>query len=59
VAKKGANTSDSTAISLLRMFRDGPEVSLRGSPMVSKITAASRGFNPFGMKALACSEAPA
>jgi len=30
--KKGANTSDSTAISLIKMFSEGPEVSLRGSP---------------------------
>ncbi len=28
------------AISLIRMFKDGPEVSLRGSPTVSPMTAA-------------------
>jgi len=28
------------AISLIRMLRDGPEVSLRGSPTVSPTTAA-------------------
>lgn len=34
------HTRDSTAISLTRMFREGPEVSFRGSPTVSPITAA-------------------
>lgn len=28
--KNGANTSDSTAISLIRMFKEGPEVSFSG-----------------------------
>lgn len=32
LTKKGANTRDSTAISLMRMLSEGPEVSLRGSP---------------------------
>jgi hypothetical protein len=59
VAKKGANTSDSTAISLIRMLSDGPDVSLSGSPMVSPITAALCGSDPFGPRVLACSEAPA
>lgn len=59
MAKKGANTRDSTAISLMRMFSDGPEVSLRGSPMVSPMTAALCGSDPFGPRVLACSEAPA
>lgn len=59
VAKKGANTSDSTAMSLMRMFRDGPDVSFSGSPMVSPITAALCGSEPFGPRVLACSEAPA
>ena len=58
-AKKGAKTRDSTAISLMRMLRDGPEVSLRGSPIVSPITAALCGSDPFGPRAFACSEAPA
>ena len=30
--KKGANTRDSTAMSLIRMFSEGPDVSLSGSP---------------------------
>lgn len=38
--KKGASTSDSTAMSLMRMLREGPEVSLSGSPTVSPMTAA-------------------
>lgn len=59
MAKKGANTSDSTAISLIRMLSEGPEVSLSGSPMVSPITAALCGSDPFGPRVLACSEAPA
>lgn len=59
VAKKGANTSDSTAISLIRMLSEGPDVSFNGSPMVSPITAALCGSEPFGPRLLACSEAPA
>lgn len=59
MAKKGANTSDSTAMSLIRMLSDGPEVSLSGSPMVSPITAALCGSEPLGPRVLACSEAPA
>lgn len=59
VAKKGAKTRDSTAMSLMRMFNEGPEVSLRGSPMVSPMTAALCGSEPFGPKVLACSDAPA
>ncbi len=34
------NTSDKIDISFIRMFKLGPEVSLRGSPTVSPITAA-------------------
>lgn len=59
MAKKGANTSDSTAISLMRMLSEGPEVSFRGSPMVSPMTAALCGSDPLGPSVLACSEAPA
>lgn len=36
----GANTSDTTVISLIRMLMDGPDVSLNGSPTVSPTTAA-------------------
>ena len=32
LAHKGANTRLSTAMSLMRMLSEGPEVSLRGSP---------------------------
>ena len=32
-AKNGANTRDSTAMSLIRMLRDGPDASLSGSPI--------------------------
>lgn len=59
VAKKGANTSDSTAISLISMLRDGPDVSLSGSPTVSPITAALCASDPLGPRVLACSDAPA
>lgn len=59
VAKKGANTNDSTAMSLIKMLSDGPDVSLRGSPIVSPITAALCGSEPFGPSNRACSEAPA
>ena len=38
--KAGAKTSDTIAISLSRMFRLGPEVSLNGSPTTSPSTAA-------------------
>ena len=35
-----ANTMETVEQSLMRMFRDGPEVSLNGSPTVSPTTAA-------------------
>ena len=38
--KSGAMTSDTTDISLMRMFIAGPDVSLNGSPTVSPTTAA-------------------
>jgi hypothetical protein len=34
------NTSEIIAINLIKIFKDGPEVSLSGSPTVSPITAA-------------------
>ena len=36
-----ARTTATIDINLIRMFSDGPEVSLNGSPIVSPITAAS------------------
>ena len=36
----GANTNDTTVISLIRMLIEGPDVSLNGSPTVSPTTAA-------------------
>ena len=36
----GANVSDTMVIRLMRMFMDGPDVSLKGSPTVSPTTAA-------------------
>jgi len=36
----GAITRETTAINLIRIFKDGPEVSLNGSPTVSPTTAA-------------------
>jgi len=35
-----AITIETIVISLIRMFRDGPEVSLKGSPTVSPTTVA-------------------
>jgi hypothetical protein len=49
----------STAISLIRMFREGPEVSLSGSPTVSPITAALCASEPLPPMARACSVLPA
>ena len=37
---KLANTNEIIAINLIKMFRAGPDVSLRGSPTVSPMTAA-------------------
>lgn len=37
---RGANTRDTTVISLIRMLMEGPDVSLNGSPTVSPTTAA-------------------
>ena len=34
------NTMDTVEQSLMRMLREGPEVSLKGSPTVSPMTAA-------------------
>uniref|UniRef100_A0A0A8ZLK9 Uncharacterized protein n=1 Tax=Arundo donax TaxID=35708 RepID=A0A0A8ZLK9_ARUDO len=46
-------------MSLIKMLRDGPDVSLSGSPMVSPITAALWASDPLGPRALAWSDAPA
>ena len=66
----GVNTTATMLMSFTRMFRDGPEVSLQGSPTVSPITAAACvGFLlpsasflppklPFSMCFLALSQAP-
>jgi hypothetical protein len=64
-------TREMIAISLMRMFRAGPEVSLRGSPTVSPTTAAlwmslplrttlplSSCIAPLSMYFLALSQAP-
>lgn len=58
-AKNGAKTRDSTAMSLIKMLSDGPDVSLSGSPMVSPITAALWASEPLGPSAFAWSDAPA
>src|SRR6478752_2093860 len=42
----GAITSDTIDISLIRMFIDGPDVSLNGSPTVSPVTDALCGSDP-------------
>ena len=46
LAMTGANTRDTTAISLMRMFIDGPDVSLNGSPTVSPTTEALCASDP-------------
>jgi len=45
--KKGAKTKDKMADNLMRMFKEGPEVSFKGSPTVSPITAALCSSEPF------------
>ena len=40
-------TSEIMAISFIKMFKAGPEVSLRGSPTVSPTTAALCTSDPF------------
>ena len=40
-------TSEMIAISFIRMFKAGPEVSFRGSPTVSPTTAALWAYDPF------------
>ncbi len=42
-----ANTTATILINLIRMFSDGPEVSLNGSPTVSPTTAALCASEPF------------
>lgn len=46
-------------MSLIKILSDGPEVSFKGSPTVSPITAALCASDPFGPSARACSDAPA
>lgn len=43
----GANTNDTIVINLIRIFMDGPDVSLNGSPTVSPTTAALCASLPF------------
>jgi len=45
--KNGAITKATTDINFNKMFKDGPEVSLKGSPTVSPTTAALCGSEPF------------
>ena len=59
VAKKGANTKDLTGMSLIRILSEGPEVSLRGSPIVSPTKAALWASDPLGPSAFARSLPPA
>ena len=41
LANTGAKTNDTTDISFIKIFIDGPVVSLNGSPTVSPTTAAA------------------
>ena len=45
-AMKGAMTNDTIDINLMRIFIEGPEVSLNGSPTVSPVTDALCGSDP-------------
>ena len=64
LAISGANTSDTIASNLSRMFNEGPEVSLKGSPTVSPTTADLCASEPLPPSApasiyfLALSQAP-
>ena len=40
IVKNGASTNATTAINLIKIFSEGPEVSLNGSPTVSPTTVA-------------------
>ena len=44
--KNGAITNATTDINLSKMFKDGPDVSLNGSPTVSPTTVALCGSEP-------------
>ena len=46
-AMSGAMTRDTTDISFIRIFSEGPDVSLKGSPTVSPTTAALWASEPF------------
>ena len=48
--KSGAITKLTIAITLIRIFIDGPEVSLNGSPTVSPTTVAACVSDPFPPK---------
>lgn len=48
--KKEAKTKDKIAINLIKIFKDGPEVSFNGSPTVSPTTAALCSSEPFSTK---------
>jgi len=45
--KNCAKTRERIAINLIKILREGPEVSLRGSPTVSPMTAALCGSDYF------------
>jgi hypothetical protein len=47
LTKNDAKTKDKIAINLIKIFKDGPEVSFNGSPTVSPTTAALCSSDPF------------
>lgn len=47
LSKKEAKIKEKIADNLTKMFNEGPEVSFKGSPMVSPITAALCSLDPF------------
>lgn len=47
LTNNGTNTSETIDINLIKIFNDGPDVSLNGSPTVSPTTAALCLSEPF------------
>jgi len=56
--KKSQNTKLRIAINLIKILRDGPEVSFNGSPTVSPITAALCSSDPFFLVTLLMTNYP-
>jgi hypothetical protein len=55
LAKKGANTRDSTAMSLMRMFREGPAADTAHAAAATKSVAAATGSDAVEQSQTRCS----